>query len=43
MVLTIIKIKNNKITTATTRIIVTILLTMQKHNHTNNIKNDNFS
>ena len=43
MVLTIIKIIDNKIIIATIMIIVIMLLTMQKHNHTNDIKNDNFS
>ena len=41
MVLTIIKIIDNKIIIATIMIIVIILLT--KYNHTNDIKNDNFS
>ena len=43
MVLTIIKIIDNKIIIATIMIIVIILLTMWKHNHTNDIKNDNLS
>ena len=38
-----IKIIDNKIIIATIMIIVIILLTMSKHNHTNDIKNDNFS
>ena len=42
MVLTIIKIVDNEIITATIMIIV-MLIAMQKHNHTNGIKNDNFS
>ena len=36
MVLTIIKIIDNKIIIATIMITVIILLTMQKHNHTKN-------
>ena len=43
MVLTIIKDNNNKIIIATIMAIVIILLTMGKHNHTNDIKNDIFS
>ena len=43
MILTIIKIINNKIIIATIMIIAIILVTMQKHNHTNDINNDNFS
>ena len=42
-VLKIIKITNDKIITATIKIIVIILVTMQKHNHTNDINNDAFS
>ena len=38
-----IKIIDNKIIIATIMIIVIILLTMSKHNHANDIKNDNFS
>ena len=38
-----IKIIDKKIIIATIMIIVIILLTMSKHNHTNDIKNDNFS
>ena len=43
MVLTIIKVINNKTIIATIMIIVIILVTMEKHNHTNDINNDNFS
>ena len=46
MVLKIIKITNDKIITAAIKIIVITLVTMQKHNHTNDINNDinnNFS
>ena len=43
MVLTIIKIIDNKIIIATIMIIVIVSLTMWKHDHTNDIKNDNFS
>ena len=37
------KIKNDEIIIAAVKIIVIILVTMWKHNHTNNINNDNFS
>ena len=43
MVLTITKIIDNKIIIGTIMIIVVMLLTTKKHNHTNDIKNDNFS
>ena len=43
MVLTILKIIDNKIIIATIMVIVIILLTMEKDNHTNDIKSDNFS
>ena len=42
MVLTIIKVINNKII-ITTLMIIVILVTMENRNHTNDINNDNFS
>ena len=42
----VLKITNDKIITAAIKIIVITLVTMQKHNHTNDINNDinnNFS